>query len=138
MPIRLTYPKYSMKTIQHQFVEYIPEHIQEGILYISMPFATAVHKCVCGCATEVVTPLSPKDWQLTFDGKTVTLAPSIGNWKFKCRSHYWIKKSQVKFEKKHPDERAKNAAGKALKSKKSQLVAKIQTLNIFRPHKQGK
>ena len=127
-----------MKTIQHQFVEYIPEHIQEGILYISMPFATAVHKCVCGCAKEVVTPLSPKDWQLTFDGKTVTLAPSIGNWKFKCRSHYWIKKSHVKFEKKHPDERTKNSAGSALKSKKSQLGAKIQALNIFRPHKQGK
>ena len=81
-----------MKTVQHQFVEYIPEHIHEGILYISMPFATAIHKCMCGCAMEVVTPLSPKDWRLTFDGMTVTLAPSIGNWKSKCKSSLLDKK----------------------------------------------
>ena len=37
-----------------------------------------------------MTPLSPTDWKLIFDGKTVSLEPSIGNWGFPCRSHYWV------------------------------------------------
>jgi hypothetical protein len=52
---------------------------------------------VCGCGNEVVTPLSPTDWKLTFDGKTVSLYPSIGNWNFECQSHYWIKKNRIEF-----------------------------------------
>lgn len=84
-----------MKTLQHSFVEYIPEVIEQGMLYISVDYHTAVHKCVCGCGNEVVTPISPTDWQLTFNGETVTLYPSIGNWAFKCRSHYWIRNNKV-------------------------------------------
>jgi hypothetical protein len=84
-----------MKTIQHKFVEFIPEALEEGILYISLEYATALHKCACGCGREVVTPLSPKDWKMIFDGKSVSLYPSIGNWQFPCRSHYWIENSQV-------------------------------------------
>lgn len=80
---------------QHKFVEFIPDHIEDGILYISVQYCTAIHKCVCGCGNEVVTPLSPTDWKLTFDGKTVSLYPSIGNWNFDCKSHYWIKKSKI-------------------------------------------
>ncbi len=30
-----------------------------------------------------------------FDGKTVTLYPSIGNWNLPCRSHYFITKNKV-------------------------------------------
>ncbi|WP_394358015.1 DUF6527 family protein [Methylococcus mesophilus] len=81
--------------LSHQFVEYVPERLQEGILYISIPYATAAHSCCCGCGKEVATPLSPTDWRLTFDGETVSLEPSIGNWSFPCRSHYWIKRSKV-------------------------------------------
>ncbi|MEJ0010633.1 MAG: DUF6527 family protein [Alphaproteobacteria bacterium] len=44
---------------------------------------------------KVVTPISPTDWQLIFDGETVSLNPSIGNWSFKCRSHYWIKRNRI-------------------------------------------
>jgi hypothetical protein len=126
-----------MKTVQHQFVEYVPEfeQVQEGVLYISMPYATAVHKCMCGCGMEVVTPLSPKDWKLTFDGKVVTLAPSIGNWKFKCRSHYWIKKNVVVFEKKHFSTRSRELSGKAVKGKTKQLASKTKPLNLFRQKK---
>jgi hypothetical protein len=83
--------------LQHRFVELIPDHIEEGVLYISIQYCTAIHKCVCGCGNEVVTPLSPIDWKLTFDGKTVSLNPSIGNWNFECQSHYWIKNSTVEF-----------------------------------------
>jgi hypothetical protein len=83
--------------ISHEFVEFIPEILNENILYVSIPFATAAHKCFCGCGKEVVTPLTPTDWCLIFDGDTVTLDPSIGNWEFECRSHYWIIRDKVKW-----------------------------------------
>ena len=72
-----------------QFVESIPETPDPGVLYVSMTLASAIHLCACGCEQEVITPLSPTDWKLCFDGENVTLAPSIGNWSFPCRSHYW-------------------------------------------------
>jgi hypothetical protein len=49
------------------------------------------------CGNKVVTPLSPTDWQLTFDGDTISLHPSIGNWAFECQSHYWIIRNKVKW-----------------------------------------
>jgi hypothetical protein len=67
------------KTLTHEFVEFIPDAIEEGKIYVSIGYATAIHKCACGCGREVVTPLSPTDWKLIFDGKTVSLDPSIGN-----------------------------------------------------------
>jgi hypothetical protein len=85
------------ESFKHQFVEFIPEELQDGTLYVSMRFATVAHLCACGCGTKVVTPLKPTDWMLMFDGKTITLDPSIGNWSFPCRSHYWIKKNRVRW-----------------------------------------
>lgn len=81
--------------ISHQFVEFIPERLDEGVLYISQRYGTAVHKCCCGCGEEVVTPLNPTDWSLRLDGNVVTLHPSIGNWSYECRSHYVIRRSKV-------------------------------------------
>jgi len=85
------------RLLTHEFVEYIPDDLKEGIIYISIQFATAVHKCCCGCGNEVVTPLSPTDWQLTFDGQSVSLHPSIGNWSFECNSHYLIIRNKVQW-----------------------------------------
>ncbi|MGH9616995.1 MAG: DUF6527 family protein [Acidobacteriaceae bacterium] len=62
-----------------------------------MENATVIHRCCCGCGNEVVTPLSPTDWQFTFDGRSITLYPSIGNWGFECKSHYWIKSNSVQW-----------------------------------------
>lgn len=84
-----------MKTIQFKFVEFIPSELEEGVLYISIEYKTAVHKCVCGCGNKVVTPLTPTDWEITYDGKTISLSPSIGNWNFKCKSHYFITKNKI-------------------------------------------
>jgi hypothetical protein len=92
-----------MKTIQHRFVEFIPDVIEEGVLYISIEYCTAIHKCVCGCSNEVVTPLSPTDWEITFNGKTISLDPSIGNWGFECKSHYWITKNRIRFARRWKD-----------------------------------
>lgn len=81
--------------LQHRFVEYIPEQLDERTLYVSVQFGTVVHRCCCGCGAEVVTPLTPTDWKLTFDGETISLHPSIGNWSYPCRSHYWIRNNRV-------------------------------------------
>jgi hypothetical protein len=77
--------------IKHDFVGLIPKKREEGILYVSIPYATAVHNCFRGCGLKVVTPISPVGWQLTFDGETVTLFPSVDSWSFPCRSHYFIR-----------------------------------------------
>lgn len=81
--------------LEHRFVEYIPECLEAGVLYISIEYAIAVHCCCCGCGEEVVTPFTPIDWSLIFDGETVSLHPSIGNWSLSCRSHYFIRRGQV-------------------------------------------
>jgi hypothetical protein len=82
--------------IRHEFVEFIPKELDDRVLYVSVQCCTAVHKCCCGCGQKVVTPLSPAQWRLVFDGETVSLKPSVGNWSFRCESHYWITNSQVK------------------------------------------
>ena len=104
--------------LQHRFVDLIPEKVEDGILYISLEYCTAIHKCVCGCGNEVVTPISPKDWQLYFDGKTVSLNPSIGNWNFDCRSHYWIIKNEIKFARKWSQKEIDSARRKDYRKKK--------------------
>ncbi len=81
--------------ITPQFVDLMPSQIQEGILYISEKYSTAIHQCCCGCGQKVVTPLSPAKWQLRRDGNVVTLHPSIGNWNLSCRSHYWIRRNRI-------------------------------------------
>ena len=48
----------------------------------------------------MVTPLSPAAWSLFFDGETVSLSPSIGNWGFKCKSHYWITNNRIEWARK--------------------------------------
>jgi hypothetical protein len=60
-----------------------------------MRYSIAVHLCCCGCGREVVTPLAPAQWRMTFDGETVSLHPSIGSWSLPCRSHYFIRSGQV-------------------------------------------
>lgn len=81
--------------VNHEFVKFIPEELKDGVVYISVEFATSSHLCFCGCKKKVVTPLSPAQWSLTFDGKTISLSPSIGSWDLDCQSHYWISKSLV-------------------------------------------
>jgi Family of unknown function (DUF6527) len=97
--------------ITHEFVEYIPGDLAEAVLYISITYRTAVHRCVCGCGNKVVTPISPADWQLFYDGDTVSLTPSIGSWGFPCRSHYWITSNQVQWSGAWTDKRI--TAGRA-------------------------
>ncbi|MBN2857450.1 MAG: hypothetical protein JXN63_03525 [Candidatus Delongbacteria bacterium] len=90
--------------MKHEFVKNIPEFVEENKIYISIEFCVAVHKCCCGCGKEVVTPLSPTDWKVTFDGDSISLYPSIGNWSFDCRSHYWITRNEIIWAEKWDDD----------------------------------
>ena len=85
----------AVKQITPVFIEFIPETIEEGKLYISDVYQTAIHKCCWGCGEEVVTPLSPADWQLKKNMNRVSLRPSIGNWNYRCKSHYFITNNRV-------------------------------------------
>lgn len=82
-------------TIIPEFVESAPQDLQDGVIYISDRFRTALHKCCCGCGREVVTPLNPAGWAYHRDGRSITLKPSIGNWSFPCKSHYLIIRNEV-------------------------------------------
>jgi hypothetical protein len=84
-----------LSNINHQFVEFIPENLDSGVLYISKRFSTASHLCCCGCGLEVVTPLKPAKWKLIEHNGTISLTPSIGNWSFPCHSHYWIRSGHI-------------------------------------------
>lgn len=85
--------------LRPEFVEYIPEKLSAGVLYVSDRFRTCSHLCCCGCGEEVVTPLSPAEWELTLNDGTASLWPSIGNWDYACRSHYIIVENQVSWAK---------------------------------------
>jgi len=87
--------KRKLKMISPRFVDLIPEVLEDGVLYMSIPYDTATHKCACGCGEKVVTPIKPTDWNLTWNGETVTVKPSIGNWSLPCKSHYWIIENRI-------------------------------------------
>ena len=84
---------------EHVFVDTVPPDLDEGKLYISIPYRTASHLCACGCGNKVVTPIKPPKWHLYFDGASVSLWPSIGRWQLPCRSHYWIEYGKVRWSK---------------------------------------
>ncbi|MFJ2058152.1 DUF6527 family protein [Streptomyces sp. NPDC087908] len=84
-------------TLRPVFTETFPPAMDAGVLYISIPYRTCAHLCCCGCGHEIVTPLSPAQWSLTYDGENVSLTPSIGNWSLPCQSHYWIRASRVRW-----------------------------------------
>ena len=84
-----------LTSIHPNFVEFIPRDLSEGILYISEQYQTASHLCACGCGEKVVTPLSPVDWKLKKHGELISLFPSIGNWNYSCKSHYWIRNNKI-------------------------------------------
>lgn len=86
-----------LTVVSHRFTDLIPEPLEEGTLYVSIRYKTTAHLCCCGCGEKVVAPLSPTGWKLTFDGRSVSLSPSIGNWNLACQSHYFIEGNRVKW-----------------------------------------
>ena len=107
-----------LKVFRPEFEDLVPRDLQEGVLYVSIKYGTARHRCCCGCGNEVVTPITPTDWSLTYDGENVSLSPSIGNWSLPCRSHYWLRRNQVQWAAKWSEKRirAARAADEAAKA----------------------
>lgn len=85
-----------VKTLRPHYVDQIPLQLDEGKIYICEDFKLTAHLCCCGCKEEVYLKLGPAKWNLTknVDG-SITMFPSVGNWKYKCQSHYWITNNQV-------------------------------------------
>ena len=118
--------------LKHEFVANVPTDVKQGTLYISIEYSTAVHKCCCGCGNEVVTPLSPTDWKLIFDGENISLDPSIGNWSFDCQSHYWIEDNIVRWAPRWSREQIENGRARDRMAKKRYFENKRETHNTDR------
>jgi hypothetical protein len=84
-----------VSSIEPEFVDLMPRELTPGLLYVSIKYATTQHLCACGCGKKVVLPLSPADWSLRYDGETISMSPSIGNWEYTCKSHYWIDRNRI-------------------------------------------
>ena len=112
-----------LQQISPVYVDTIPETLQDAMLYISESYGTAIHRCCCGCGEEVVTPLTPADWSLRREGDAVTLYPSIGNWSFACRSHYWIQRNRIVWSGSIPSQQVKLIQARDLAAVKLQAAA---------------
>lgn len=88
--------------ITPEFVEEIPRKLDRGKLYVCCRYRAVTHLCACGCGVEINTPLHPTGWTLRYDGVSVSLSPSVGNWSEKCQSHYWITNNQVRWSRMWP------------------------------------
>ncbi|HEY4326377.1 MAG TPA: DUF6527 family protein [Mucilaginibacter sp.] len=90
-----------------EFVTTMPDKLKEGILYISFKYHTAIHLCACGCGYKTITPFgrSPNSWTLINkpiwidgqDANLITLTPSIGNFNFPCKSHYFLTENNIQW-----------------------------------------
>jgi hypothetical protein len=67
---------------------------------------------------------------MLYDGQSVTLDPSIGNWSFPCRSHSWLRGDRIVWAAASPDEQAEvgRAVDRPCEAGASELVPQaVQT-----------
>lgn len=81
--------------IEPIYVQYMPDVLEDGKLYISKEFKIAIHKCLCGCGNKSITPFYANGWILIEQNGKVTLSPSILN--HPCKAHYIITKNVANF-----------------------------------------
>lgn len=87
-------------TLTPVFVESIPELLEQGNLYISEKHGVSVHLCACGCGHKTVLdfrPEWPDGWDMKNNKGKITFRPSIGNFNFPCKSHYYITENRVEW-----------------------------------------
>ena len=77
------------------FVDRMTPCPKDGTLYMLPQFNVAIHNCMCGCGKQVVTPLGDGQWSWSFDGDSTTLSPSVGNFQYDCKSHYFLRQGKV-------------------------------------------
>lgn len=87
-----------IKKYKIEFVDRIPKELKDGILYVCIECKVIIHKCACGCGEKTVTPIDKENgWTMKYDGQTITLRPSIGNFSMNCKSHYYITDNKVEW-----------------------------------------
>lgn len=101
--------KGRVDVLRPQFVDLMPDDFEEGVLYISVRYKSVQHLCCCGCKRAVVTPLSPTGWRIMFDGRSVSLSPSVGSWQKECGSHYFITENAVRWARRWTQEESAEA-----------------------------
>jgi len=75
------------------FVQYIPQEIEEGKLYISEEFEVSIHLCACGCGGKTVMPFNQNTgWRMKNLNGLVSFSPSVGNFSGEqpYHAHYFI------------------------------------------------
>lgn len=90
-------PNNNGRYVTPQFVDAIPvdSDLEDKVLYISLRYNTLVHRCPCGCGGLSEIGLHPATRRLIYDGKSISIEPSIGVQTLPCRSHYWITKNRI-------------------------------------------
>ena len=81
--------------ITPEFVDDIPRELDHDKLYICCRYRAVTHLCACGCGIEINTPMHPTGWTIIYNGDSVSLFPSVGNWSENCQSHYWVTNNQI-------------------------------------------
>lgn len=90
------------------------DELEPGVVYISLKYGCTKHLCCCGeCGWETHmsirsfegdenTPQRQEDdtlwsngWSCSVKDGKVTFGPSVGNFQFPCKSHYWIQDGKV-------------------------------------------
>ena len=79
-----------LKYLKPVFTKRIPEELDSGIMYVCIEGKTMMHLCPCVCGKIVVLSLDRTFWSFKYDGENISIFPSIGNYQFPCKSHYWI------------------------------------------------
>lgn len=91
------------------FIETVPpdDDMEDGVLYVSEKYGTAIHMCACGCRGKTVMPINFQKedgtmttygWDYTrTDNGLVSFSPSVGNFNFPCKSHYFIRNNKVEW-----------------------------------------
>lgn len=77
--------------------DFMPQKIEEGVLYVSKHWGLAIHNCACGCGIKTVTLLGEGEWTLTEKEEKVSLMPSIGNFSGEepYHAHYHITENRI-------------------------------------------
>lgn len=82
-------------TIETVYMDRIPSDIEQGKLYVSRECKVAIHLCACGCGEKVITPIDKQGWIFADNDGKPTLSPSIGNFEFPCKSHYFVSDGKI-------------------------------------------
>src|SRR5258708_4785076 len=80
----------------YQAVERIPKQLNSGVVYHTEEFEIAALLCACGCGHRVML-LVPDGHQVSSEGGTATVRPSIAVCDAPCKSHYFITAGRVEW-----------------------------------------